>query len=986
MALSSDLVSQFVKITKDDKKVSSGTTVYGTVVYDDKLYVKLDGSELLTPVSTTTNVKDGERVTVTIKDHTATINGNLSSPSARTKDVETVANQVSEFEIVTAHKVTADDIQVVDASIENLITKLASIDNLDANVLTVINAEIESLKAQIIEGERLEVEDIDAITATLESIEARVGEFDNISTEDLYALNGEITKLKGYTADFTYISAVKASVKELDATKASVEDLTATNANIENLGTKYANIDFANIGEAAIRKIFSESGLIKDLVVGDGTVTGELVGVTIKGDLIEGNTVKADKLVVKGSDGIYYKLNFEAGTFANGEAVPTDSLHGSVITAKSITAEKVSVKDLVAFGATIGGFHITDTSLYSGVKDTAGNTTRGVYLDNDGQLSVGDANNFLKYFKDKDDTYKLAISAGSILLSTTGKTVEETIDDSVDNIKIGGRNLIRNSTTLVDDDYYFSSGVATTATNTVSGRAVTIPDMATEDPGLEVSVSSGAEGFDPSTVTVIACGKNLIDFTSYTVRSGWYIAQKTGDCLRSTTGYDCINEYIPISHLQGLTVSLNYPVRTTWYEFNQGIAFYGEDNTYISGTDTTPIAIPENAYYMKLSWQVGHTVDELQLELGEEITAFEPYASTQTVTANTDGTVEGLNPIYPTMNIIAGTPGVTVTATYNRSPALSTLEGITPFGDTDRYARFNIEAAQLPEAFIFPGVKTIGQEYTLSFWLKADDTRTVTVNGQSLAATTEWTKQVVTFTADSTDLSLEFGETGMFYIYHLQLEVGNKATDWTLAPEDVSDDISTAQNTALGAKNTADNNAASLALAESTIQQLADSITSLVRDGDGGSLLHQDADGLWFFNIDTIQDDISKTASDLSTLSDDMDTAKAAMESLGELAADLEGRIAYIKMGEDDNGGPCLELGSGQNQFKVRITNNDIQFVDGTTIPTRINRQMLVIEKAMVRDELQFGDDETPGTEGVWVWKRRENGNLGLTWRKVANN
>ena len=53
MALSSDLISQFVKITKDSSKSKGETTIRGTVVeYDGSMYVRLDGSELLTPVST----------------------------------------------------------------------------------------------------------------------------------------------------------------------------------------------------------------------------------------------------------------------------------------------------------------------------------------------------------------------------------------------------------------------------------------------------------------------------------------------------------------------------------------------------------------------------------------------------------------------------------------------------------------------------------------------------------------------------------------------------------------------------------------------------------------------------------------------------------------------------------------------------------------------------------------------------------------------
>lgn len=439
MALSSDLISQLVKANKEPKKANESTSYGTTVVYEGQTYVKLDGSDLLTPVSTTSSVKDGDRVTVLIKDHTATINGNMSDPSASGTVVETHGKKLSEFEVIVAYKVKTDELEAITATIESLRATAARIDKLEA-----VEAQIESLEALLINTEHITATDMEAINAEIEHLEATFGSFTDISTEDLEAVNAEIGRLKAYTAEFTYVSA-----EVLEAMKAQIKDL-----NVESLDAKYANIDFANIGEAAIKKIFSDSGLIKNLVVGDSTITGELVGVTIKGDLIEGNTVKADKLVVKGSDGIYYKLNFEAGTFANGEAVPDDSLHGSVITAKSITAEKVSVHDLVAFDATIGGFNITDNSLYSGVKESVNNTTRGVYLDSQGQVAFGDSNNYLKYFKDTDGTYKLAISANSIILGASGKSVEEAIEDAA-NIKVGARNLIRNSTNLIFDEYAF---------------------------------------------------------------------------------------------------------------------------------------------------------------------------------------------------------------------------------------------------------------------------------------------------------------------------------------------------------------------------------------------------------------------------------------------------------------------------------------------------------------------------------------------------
>lgn len=95
MSLPSNLVSEFVRITNDSKKTKSETTVYGTIVKDgDTTYAKLDGSNVLTPVSTTADTQHGERVTVLIKNHTATVTGNISSPAARTDDVQQLGGNV----------------------------------------------------------------------------------------------------------------------------------------------------------------------------------------------------------------------------------------------------------------------------------------------------------------------------------------------------------------------------------------------------------------------------------------------------------------------------------------------------------------------------------------------------------------------------------------------------------------------------------------------------------------------------------------------------------------------------------------------------------------------------------------------------------------------------------------------------------------------------------------------------------------------------
>jgi hypothetical protein len=437
MSLSNELISQFVKITNDEKKPQTESTVYGTVKYDGKYYVQLDGSDLLTPVSTTTDVKDGERVTVTIKDHTATITGNLTTPSASSSDVKDNAKHISEFEIVMAYKVTTKQLEAVNASIERLSAVLAEVGHLDA-----ASAEIDELKAKLIEGESLTVNDITAITATIESIEAKFGTFTDVSTENLEAMNAEITNLRGYTASFTYVLA-----EVLEATKASINDLYVKKLSADTADLKYANIDFANIGDAAINKLFGEEGFIKDLVVKDQTLTGTMYSVEINADMIKTGSIATDRLLVKGEDGLYYRLNLDC---FDEDGVPTvnatveelqNGLHGQNIIAESITADKVKVSDLSAFGATIGGFRLSTDAIHSEVKESIDNTTRGIYMDTEGQLYIGDGTNFIKYYKTTDDdgneVYKLDISADSILFGSDSKTSTDNLRDLTEHVHIG---------------------------------------------------------------------------------------------------------------------------------------------------------------------------------------------------------------------------------------------------------------------------------------------------------------------------------------------------------------------------------------------------------------------------------------------------------------------------------------------------------------------------------------------------------------------
>ena len=412
MGLSSDLISQFVKATKDETKTKKETITYGTIVNENGTkYVRLDGSNINTPLAQGTSAVDiaaGDRVTVMIKNHTATVTGNISNPSATyiinndSDEPGKVIDKISDFEIIVADTAQLNKVIVDCLKVDVLNGRSAKIEELEAKDLTITN--------------RLDANDI-----TVSELVT-----DNATIKNtLYSDNGEFKTLQSDLANFKSLAAdnfesTNGRVYSLETTYTNVDGrLTAAEGVIDNLGVTYANIDFSNIGKAAMEYFYANSGLIENVTVDNGTITGNLVGVTIKGDLIDANTLVADKLVIRGEDGLYYKLNTD-GVTVEGEQTEYNSLNGQVIAAKSITATQISVSDLVAFDATIGGFNITDNSIYSEVKDSDGNTTRGIYMDTEGQVNFGDASNFIKYYKDENGNYKLVVSADTILYSING--------------------------------------------------------------------------------------------------------------------------------------------------------------------------------------------------------------------------------------------------------------------------------------------------------------------------------------------------------------------------------------------------------------------------------------------------------------------------------------------------------------------------------------------------------------------------------------
>lgn len=211
--------------------------------------------------------------------------------------------------------------------------------------------------------------------------------------------------------------------------------------------------------------------------------------------------------------------------------------------------------------------------------------------------------------------------------------------------------------------------------------------------------------------------------------------------------------------------------------------------------------------------------------------------------------------------------------------------------------------------------------------------------------------------------------SGTCEVLWVKLETGNKGTDWSPAPEDlitgdIFDDAINGENGVMQQITTA----------KSEITQLSNSISHLVTDKNGNSLMTQTSQG-WEFNIGGIQDKIDDTKNSIEGVKGDVNEANKLIDNLDKQQEAIEKKTAVINITTVD-GKPAILLGQTNSSFKLRITNTSIDFIEDSTVVAYISNKILYIEKAIIKNEIQIGEGSG------FAFRRRANGNMGIRWVK----
>ena len=622
MDLSNDLISKFVKITNDgNKKETKEGTVYGTAVkYDGSIYVKIDGSDLLTPIDTTADIKEGERVTIMIKDHNATVTGNITSPSASsadvkkvTRNVEEIEGEITEFEAIIADVVHVGELDAEVARIDELIAGKATIED-----LTATNAEITNLKAK-----DAEIENLVADKATI---------------EDLTATNAEITNLKANKADITY----------LDANFATIDELEATHADIDVLDAEVANINTLVNGNLTSDNILSFNITSKNTTMEDAFIKDAMID-RITANKIMSGTIDTNNVVIQSTDGSMLlqgnilqmkdesgKVRIQIGKDNGGNF--TFVLYDETGKGVLIDEEGIKSSDAIADGLIVDA-KVADNANISGSKlDIASVITE---VNNDNSTTIKSSK---IYLNEQNQSLEVAFNS----LKTQVETIQDvTIDGDLSNIV----EQVQSNTTKIEAN---KEGINTLVAENVI-RTEEISDLEGELQQVNTTLSNKYASLEQN----LDGFKTTVSDT-YTTKTEFDNLELGGRNLiiRSTEAKDyCVGkDGAPMQYAGNAISDYISVLPDTIYTFTKTntaitdgyfrISWHDENKTFISREsfiyNKARRKSPTNAYFIRVSYPI----DSLpKLEKGNKATDWTP--APEDVQANIDA-VDGKFTNYST--------------------------------------------------------------------------------------------------------------------------------------------------------------------------------------------------------------------------------------------------------------------------------------------------------------------------------------------------
>lgn len=714
--------------------------------------------------------------------------------------------------------VDGDAIDNIDASkvlnLDEIISKNARFVTLTtqlANVTGQLNAN--TAKIGTLENTKLSSAEADIKYATIEKLDGVEGKF-----EDFYAKDFE--------------SAVS-KIEDLTAEVEKVNTLMFGSASGGSLTTEFSNSIVANIGDAQIKSAMIES-IAADKITSGKIYTNLVEILSESGNLdITDNTIqiKDDNKVTRVQIGKDANSDYNMYVWDEFGNLMFDALG---LTENGVKREIIR-NDMIKENANIAASKLDIESLFNVINEDGSHTLKSskIYVDvNKQTLDVA----FKDMTTNVTNLQNAVTTQGTQLTAVQGqissKVWQQDITTAVNGLQIGGRNLFQN-TGYTRGNLYLGWYQSTTTAHkdeiivdnaTLSGKARKI-----------TYVEAGSQGAYIDIPASLKSKKNLqkkVYTQSCLLKANKAISVTWGNNSpgfnKSTVNVSTEWQKFEIK----TTVVVNYVFSkvTEFFVSNvtAGTELYIADYKFEEGefaTPWTPAPEDTDSDISSVDTKVT-TVSNQYTSLNQSLTSLAATVSSNTtkISKKADGsTVATLQANVTALTADLSGFKTTVSETYTSKKEFSDLEiggrnlfqgtkefviqnvaGIDDVGSdiaTEKYKGLTVRVKSSPWNFYRPTLILEAGRYVFSSYVKGTSkykgdirvqnvNESTTLNAKSFDIKSEWDRQSLTFELTkkaNVKFSVESTGSGEIYECGWKLELGDKATDWTPAPEDVDE-------------------------------------------------------------------------------------------------------------------------------------------------------------------------------------------------------
>lgn len=444
--------------------------------------VKNDGTKFTIPIiSLITSYDGGLMQTIASYGNTA------EEDDSDTKGPITEMAERVEYELAFVKKLMVDNLTATNATIKNL----------SGDVLKFKTGEFETLKTDVANFKQTFTDDLQASNAKINTLESDHATFKEATATNLNATNARIanieadylkatdakltyatiTNLNTTNAEITKLKTKDAEIDKLVATKATIADLNAAVGRVGVLESSYANLNTLVNGNLTSDNIQNLTLTSKNTTIENGMIKNAMIE-NLSFDKITGMDINTTNLTVHSSDGKSKwsdntiqisdanRVRVQIGKDASNDySMSVWDKNGNLIWdalgATEKTIQRKIIRDgIVADDANISGSKLDINSV---IKEVNGSTTKlksstivmndkNQTLDiafNEMETTVADNLSSAKLYADGklSDAQKYALEQANSALSSA----KSYADSAVDNIEVGGRNLLTGVSSYTKD-------------------------------------------------------------------------------------------------------------------------------------------------------------------------------------------------------------------------------------------------------------------------------------------------------------------------------------------------------------------------------------------------------------------------------------------------------------------------------------------------------------------------------------------------------